>query len=110
MNKTSGAIRVKGSIAYVAQQAWIQNATVRDNILFGKEFDSELYNHVINVCALETDLKILNAGDQTEIGEKVILNLMYFKNNELITNIELQGNKFIWWSKATHQYSKSCLQ
>ena len=53
------------------QQAWIQNATVRDNILFGKEFDQMRYDRTIEVCALKTDLEILPAGDMTEIGEKV---------------------------------------
>ena len=53
------------------QQAWIQNATVRDNILFGKEYDQALYNKILDVCALKTDLEILPAGDLTEIGEKV---------------------------------------
>jgi len=58
-------------VAYVAQQAWIQNATVRDNILFGKPFDEQRYNRILDACALRPDLQILPAGDATEIGEKV---------------------------------------
>ena len=58
-------------MAYVAQQAWIQNATVRSNILFGKELNQEKYDAVLEACALLPDLEILTAGDQTEIGEKV---------------------------------------
>ena len=58
-------------MAYVPQQAWIQNATVRDNILFGKPQNTVLYNCVIDGCALKPDLDILPGGDQTEIGEKV---------------------------------------
>ena len=54
------------------QQAWIQNATVKDNILFGKAEDESLYQKTIKVCALEPDLQILPGGDQTEIGEKVM--------------------------------------
>ena len=61
----------QGSVAYVAQQAWIQNATVRSNIVFGHEFDQERYDAVLEACALLPDLEILTAGDQTEIGEKV---------------------------------------
>ena len=53
------------------QQAWIQNATVKENILFGKPYDEARYKKVLNVCALETDLEILPGGDMTEIGEKV---------------------------------------
>lgn len=52
------------------QQAWIQNATLQDNILFGKDLDNNKYNNVINVCALKTDFDVLPGGDQTEIGEK----------------------------------------
>ena len=58
-------------MAYVSQQAWIQNATVRDNILFSSELDHTRYEHVINSCALKPDLEILPAGDLTEIGERV---------------------------------------
>ncbi|KAG0205587.1 hypothetical protein BGX28_002792 [Mortierella sp. GBA30] len=63
---------LKDGIAYVAQQAWLQNATIRDNILFGSMFEQERYENVIEVCALKRDLEILEDGDQTEIGEKGI--------------------------------------
>ena len=61
----------QGQVAYVPQQAWILNATVKDNILFGKPYDETLYKKVLHVCALETDLEVLPGGDMTEIGEKV---------------------------------------
>ena len=60
-------------MAYVPQQAWIQNATLRDNILFGKPHNLLMYDPVIECCALGPDLEILPGGDQTEIGEKVIV-------------------------------------
>jgi ATP-binding cassette subfamily C (CFTR/MRP) protein 1 len=72
MHKFKGAINVDGSIAYVPQQAWILNTTLRNNILFGKEYNEEFYNQVLIACALKPDLEILPAGDQTEIGEKGI--------------------------------------
>ncbi|MGH0168853.1 UNVERIFIED_CONTAM: hypothetical protein FKN15_055569 [Acipenser sinensis] len=59
-----------GSVAYVSQQAWIQNATLRDNILFGKPYNAEKYSSILEACALLTDLEVLPGGDQTEIGEK----------------------------------------
>lgn len=62
---------MQGTVAYVSQQAWIQNATVRDNILFSSAHDSARYEHVIDACALKQDLEILPAGDLTEIGERV---------------------------------------
>ena len=58
-------------MSYVPQQAWIQNNTLRNNIVFGKKFDERRYNRVLDACALRPDLKILSDGDMTEIGEKV---------------------------------------
>ncbi|CAK9795197.1 Multidrug resistance-associated protein 1 [Anthophora quadrimaculata] len=72
MEKISGRVNTKGSIAYVSQQPWIQNASLQDNVLFGKPLHKNSYNRVIEACALNPDLKILPAGDQTEIGEKGI--------------------------------------
>ncbi|CAC5385161.1 ABCC1 [Mytilus coruscus] len=72
MTKVKGSVRVKGKISYVPQQAWIQNASVADNILFGCEMDQKKYNDVIDACALRADLDILPASDRTEIGEKGI--------------------------------------
>ena len=70
--KRQGTITVYGNIAYVPQQAWIINATVRDNILFGKPFDQERYDRIIYASGLTPDLEMLTAGDQTEIGERGI--------------------------------------
>jgi ABC-type multidrug transport system fused ATPase/permease subunit len=72
MNKSSGLINTHGSISYVSQQAWIQNETVKSNILFGNKFDETTYAKVIKSCALTNDLDILPAGDLTEIGENGI--------------------------------------
>uniref|UniRef100_A0A7S3P1A1 Uncharacterized protein n=1 Tax=Amphora coffeiformis TaxID=265554 RepID=A0A7S3P1A1_9STRA len=65
-----GSITLQGRVAYAAQSAWILNATVRDNILFGRPYDEERYHKVLQVCQLEHDLEMLEAGDLTEIGEK----------------------------------------
>ena len=70
--KSEGIVNVSGNIAYVAQQAWIQNTTLRQNILFTNEYNEKFYDKVIESCALQQDLKILSAGDMTEIGEKGI--------------------------------------
>uniref|UniRef100_A0A8C6JAU0 Canalicular multispecific organic anion transporter 1 n=1 Tax=Melopsittacus undulatus TaxID=13146 RepID=A0A8C6JAU0_MELUD len=72
MEHIKGHINIQGSLAYVPQQAWIQNATLKDNILFGSELDETRYQQVIKACALLPDLELLPAGDQTEIGEKGI--------------------------------------
>ena len=60
-------------MAYVPQQAWIQNASLKDNILFGKVLDEQLYKTVVEACALTPDFDVLPGGDCTEIGEKVIV-------------------------------------
>lgn len=72
MEKLSGNVIVKSSMAYVPQEAWIQNATARDNILFGNAMSKRRYDQVIHACALESDFEILMGGDMTEIGEKGI--------------------------------------
>ncbi|KAL2398676.1 ABC transporter 7 [Exophiala dermatitidis] len=60
------------SVAYCAQQAWLVNATIKENILFASPYDEDRYLEVISICALERDLEILDAGDQTLVGEKGI--------------------------------------
>ncbi|KAF6040456.1 ABCC5 [Bugula neritina] len=74
MRKQSGEIAINQTkkIAYVPQQAWIMNATVRENILFGNDFDVDWYNKVVEACALLSDFDQLPGGDQTEIGERGI--------------------------------------
>uniref|UniRef100_A0A7N6APL3 Multidrug resistance-associated protein 1 n=1 Tax=Anabas testudineus TaxID=64144 RepID=A0A7N6APL3_ANATE len=70
MDKLEGTVAIKGSVAYVPQQAWIQNSTLKGNIIFGQERKEAWYQHVVEACALQPDLEILPAGDETEIGEK----------------------------------------
>ena len=65
-----GDLQVKGTVAYAPQQAWIMNATIRDNILFGEAYDDNRYNAIINACGLRVDIEALPAGNDTEIGEK----------------------------------------
>ncbi|XP_035695041.1 multidrug resistance-associated protein 1-like isoform X5 [Branchiostoma floridae] len=72
MEKQHGYVAVRGSTAFVPQQAWIQNATLRDNILFGKRLNNCQYKEVLEACALGPDLEMLPGGDMTEIGEKGI--------------------------------------
>ncbi|XP_020670742.3 ATP-binding cassette sub-family C member 3 isoform X1 [Pogona vitticeps] len=72
MEKLRGEVAVKGSVAYVPQIAWIQNATLKDNILFGRPHNEQKYQTVLEACALKQDLEMLPGGDQTEIGEKGI--------------------------------------
>ena len=63
---------VNGSLAYCPQVPWIMNMSLRDNILFGKPYNREWYNLVIDACCLTDDLMLLEDGDRTEIGERGI--------------------------------------
>jgi ABC-type multidrug transport system fused ATPase/permease subunit len=68
--KIDPATGLVDSVAYCAQQAWLVNANIKDNIVFASPWDSKRYNKVIKACALERDLEILDEGDQTLVGEK----------------------------------------
>ncbi|TKA30151.1 hypothetical protein B0A50_02870 [Salinomyces thailandicus] len=70
MRKTGGTLSVGGSRAFCSQHPWIQNASVKHNITFGKPLDQRWYDTVVQACALQQDLAILPNGDATEIGEK----------------------------------------
>jgi ATP-binding cassette, subfamily C (CFTR/MRP), member 1 len=64
------SIAPQTKISYVPQQSWIQNATLKENILFGNSYDASRYAQVLYACSLESDIKLLDLGDETEIGEK----------------------------------------
>ncbi|XP_074156530.1 multidrug resistance-associated protein 1-like isoform X3 [Sminthopsis crassicaudata] len=70
MEKLKGTIQRKGSVAYVSQQAWIQNSKLQENILFGSVMQKQYYERVLEACALLPDLEQFPNGDQTEIGER----------------------------------------
>jgi ATP-binding cassette subfamily C (CFTR/MRP) protein 1 len=67
-----GIVKLGGSVSLVQQTPWIQNKTIRDNVLFGLPLDEDKYNKTIELCELASDLEILPGGDLTEIGEKGI--------------------------------------
>lgn len=68
--KTNSETGLTESVAYCAQQAWLVNGTVKDNIIFASTWDEQRYKDVIVACSLQRDLEILDAGDQTLVGEK----------------------------------------
>lgn len=71
IHQTAGDVNVYGHSSYVPQEAWILgNQTLRDNILFGKEYNKERYDEVIRVAGLQRDLTLLAAGDLTEMAER----------------------------------------
>ena len=68
--KDNTKIIVNGKISYVGQEAWIQNNTVQNNILFYQPYDVQKYHKILSLCELNQDLNSLAGGDLTEIGEK----------------------------------------
>ncbi|XP_071498097.1 ATP-binding cassette sub-family C member 9-like [Diadema antillarum] len=85
-------LRKGAAIAYGPQKAWLMNASLKDNIIFGTDFDATKYSKVINACALAPDIAMLPGGDHTEIGEK---------------GINLSGGQKQRVSVARTMYSKS---
>ena len=72
MRRTGGIVTLGASRAFCPQYAWIQNATLRDNIVLSQDLNTEWYEKVIDACALRADLEMLPNGDMTEIGERGI--------------------------------------
>ncbi|KAH9501409.1 Multidrug resistance-associated protein 4 [Dermatophagoides farinae] len=73
MNEISiinGSIQLNGRIAYVAQDPWIMNGSIRDNILFGRQYDAVKYTTIIDVCGMHHDLIQLPYSDQSLVGER----------------------------------------
>ncbi|KAI0460447.1 metal resistance protein YCF1 [Xylaria acuta] len=70
--KIEGEVRINGAVAYVAQQPWIMNATVKENIVFGHRYDSNFYEKTVKACALLDDFAQLPDGDETVVGERGI--------------------------------------
>ncbi|KAG9415932.1 hypothetical protein AC1031_000318 [Aphanomyces cochlioides] len=68
--QTQGTSGVQGSIAYCPQEPWIQQMTVRDNILFGSPFDARKYSRVVDACGLLPDFEAMAHGDLTMVGSK----------------------------------------
>lgn len=65
-----GHLTVSGSLSYAAQEPWLFQATVRQNIVFAEPFDARRYAEVIRACALENDLQQWPSGDRTNVGER----------------------------------------
>jgi ATP-binding cassette subfamily C (CFTR/MRP) protein 1 len=70
--KINGEVVLHGKTAYVPQSAWVMNASVRENIVFGHRWDPQFYDKTVHACALLDDFAQLPDGDQTEVGERGI--------------------------------------
>ncbi|KAG1657832.1 Multidrug resistance-associated protein 4 [Nymphon striatum] len=72
MNVNNGSLRVEGKVAYACQQSWIFSDTVKNNIIFGSEFNPKKYRKVIEACCLLKDIQDMKNGDETIVGERGI--------------------------------------
>uniref|UniRef100_A0A2N9IZZ9 ABC-type xenobiotic transporter n=1 Tax=Fagus sylvatica TaxID=28930 RepID=A0A2N9IZZ9_FAGSY len=72
IQKLTGAVKISGTKAYVTQSPWILTGNIRENILFGNQYDSAKYNRTVQACALTKDFELFSCGDLTEIGERGI--------------------------------------
>ncbi|XP_067128878.1 ATP-binding cassette sub-family C member 4-like [Centruroides vittatus] len=70
---TSGKVIAKGKIAYASQEAWVFNESIRENILFGEEYQEEKYKKVLHITALEKDISFFPKGDLTIVGERGVI-------------------------------------
>ncbi|XP_023242770.1 multidrug resistance-associated protein 4-like [Centruroides sculpturatus] len=69
----SGTVSVKGKISYSSQEAWIFNGTIRENIIFGEEYQDEKYRKVLHITSLEKDIRLFPNGDLTLVGERGVI-------------------------------------
>ncbi|CAG2178982.1 unnamed protein product, partial [Oppiella nova] len=67
---TTGAVKVEGIIAYAPQESWAFNATILQNILFGKPYEFQKFRQIMSVCAMDRDLKQFPFGEKTLVGER----------------------------------------
>ncbi|WRT65384.1 uncharacterized protein IL334_002327 [Kwoniella shivajii] len=93
MSILSGSITFGGRLSYCQQNAWIQNATLRDNILFGQPWEEDRYWRAVQDANLIPDLEILADGDLTEIGEKGACRMRLTSTNTSCSGINLSGGQ-----------------
>lgn len=70
MKRCSGHVQIRGKLAYVSQQAWLQDTSLYENVLFGRDYRPNDYEAILKACQLEEDIRSLSRGDQTNVGER----------------------------------------
>ncbi|CAF4578087.1 unnamed protein product [Rotaria sp. Silwood2] len=68
-----GKVRLYGSFCYVPQESWIFSSSVKNNILFGKKYNSKLFQRVARATALDTDFVQLSHGENTLVGDQGVM-------------------------------------
>lgn len=101
-----GTYSVNGTVSYASQEAWVFAATVRQNIIFGSEFDKKRYKEVVKACALEKDFEQFSNGDLTIVGDRGKIGII-LKVTLLTKKIR---SVFVWRSESPYQLSQSYIQ
>jgi len=65
-------VQINATVSYVAQTAWVQSMSLRENVLFGKRYDEDKYHQALEAACMGADINLLPNGDDTAIGEKGI--------------------------------------
>ena len=114
----NGAITFKGTVVYVPQIAWIFSGTIRENILFGEQYEEDKYNRVIEVCALTQDIEKFPDCDQTIVGERgVVLSGGQRARVSLARAVYAEGDLYLLDdplsavdSKVAHHIFRECIK
>lgn len=72
LDNYEGRVGVSGKVFYVSQQPWVFTSSIRQNIIFGQEYNKEKFDKVVEACSLKKDLELLPLGESTLVGEKGI--------------------------------------
>ncbi|KAK8793492.1 hypothetical protein WA158_004851 [Blastocystis sp. Blastoise] len=70
--KKSGLNVINGTVSYIPQQAWLLSNSIKENILFGKEYNEEKYKECLRLSCLDIDLGVIPAGDEALVGNNGI--------------------------------------
>ena len=68
----TGSVEISESVSIAPQEPWLMSGTIRENILFGSDYDAKWYRQVVDVCCLEPDFAELEQGDRTSVGQEGI--------------------------------------
>ncbi len=69
LQEYTGSLDIKGKVEYISKKPWIFNGSIKQNIIFGNEYNKDKFEKVIETCCLKKDLEILTLAENTLIGE-----------------------------------------
>lgn len=95
---SEGTITVKGKIAYASQQAWVYNGSLRQNILFGQDYNKDKFTEVIKACALDKvpmqHLHVENIPSNIFCHCQILNVMLCYKNQIIVIPQQMQQQNF----------------